>query len=572
MKRIRILAFVGMWTTACWIGASASGQTPLVTYPGASAGDRFGRSTAAVGDVDGDGWEDFAVGAPLNDAAASNAGAVTVRSGRTQQVLHQWTGSSVNDGFGSAIAAAGDIDLDGKGDVLVGASQWVSGIGAGYAIVFSGATGLPLHTFNGTAGSGFGHAVAGGGDIDGDTVPDLLVGAPFDSTGATTGGAIYLFSGASGAPIRSHVGTTAWAYFGYSVLIHDDVDGDGMSEYAAGHPTLQIGSPLPTGVDAFWGATGAPLWSAAVAQWNDEYGWALARLADTTGDGVDEVLAGAPQDPGIGCACNGKGFTRLLDGATGAMLYQVNGTGSYTGLGFSLAAAGDVNGNGVEDFAVGQPGTEDCGSGMLAVQIREGLDGTLILSIPVAGGAGAQFGFALASMDANGDGLRDVLCGTPCENAAGVESGSLRVYTCVRRPTVYCEAQLNSLGCLPWIQGVGTPSATLPLAFRIKAHEVLSNKPGILMYGFTPQRTPFLGGSLCVLPPIKRTPGQNSGGNPPPVDCSGNFGIDFNERIRSGVDPLLIAGEEIFAQYWSRDAAAPSTSNLTDAIGFFINP
>jgi hypothetical protein len=90
--------------------------------------------------------------------------------------------------------------------------------------------------------------------------------------------------------------------------------------------------------------------------------------------------------------------------------------------------------------------------------------------------------------------------------------------------------------------------------------------------GFAPQHTPFLGGALCVKTPLTRTAAQSSGGNPPPVDCSGVFSIDFNDRVRTAVDPLLIAGEEIFCQYWSRDPASPSTSNLTDALAFYLSP
>ena len=72
--------------------------------------------------------------------------------------------------------------------------------------------------------------------------------------------------------------------------------------------------------------------------------------------------------------------------------------------------------------------------------------------------------------------------------------------------------------------------------------------------------------------PTKRTPLQDSGGNPPPNDCSGVYAYDFNARIQSGVDANLTAGATVFAQYWSRDPGDPYTTGLTDAVSFTIQP
>jgi hypothetical protein len=109
--------------------------------------------------------------------------------------------------------------------------------------------------------------------------------------------------------------------------------------------------------------------------------------------------------------------------------------------------------------------------------------------------------------------------------------------------------------------------------FDVVASSVLNNKSGLLFYGFKPRQTPFQGGHMCVVAPTLRTPIQSSGGSLPPInDCTGVFTLDFNARIQSGVDPLLVAGEEVFAQYWSRDPADLSTTNLSDALAFYIQP
>ena len=107
------------------------------------------------------------------------------------------------------------------------------------------------------------------------------------------------------------------------------------------------------------------------------------------------------------------------------------------------------------------------------------------------------------------------------------------------------------------------------------ATEVRNLKNGLFFYGFGQAAVPFLGGTLCVQPPLRRTPVQNSGGNGPPSDdCSGTYAFDFNALIQGGGDPGLVAGADVYAQYWGRDPADTTGfgSSLTDAISFTIAP
>ena len=139
-------------------------------------------------------------------------------------------------------------------------------------------------------------------------------------------------------------------------------------------------------------------------------------------------------------------------------------------------------------------------------------------------------------------------------------------------PVSYCTPKQNSQGCLPRIQASGFASASGPGALAIEAVQVINGKAGLLFYGFAPSSLPFQGGTLCVEQPLKRTAVQSSGGNPPPDDCSGMYGMDFNAEIQSGSNPALIAGVKICAQYWYRDPASPSTTGLSDALAFDIGP
>jgi len=139
-------------------------------------------------------------------------------------------------------------------------------------------------------------------------------------------------------------------------------------------------------------------------------------------------------------------------------------------------------------------------------------------------------------------------------------------------PADFCTPKLNSEGCLPAIGFVGTPSASSATPCLITATQVLNNKTGFLIYGYTPASTPFQGGTLCFSGTLKRTPAQNSGGNAPPNDCSGSYSFDFNARIASGIDPNLVVGRNIVAQYYSRDPAASFGVGLTNALAFTICP
>ncbi len=139
-------------------------------------------------------------------------------------------------------------------------------------------------------------------------------------------------------------------------------------------------------------------------------------------------------------------------------------------------------------------------------------------------------------------------------------------------PGRYCSAKPHSGGCGAAIGASGVASATSAAPFDVTASGVLNNRPGLLFYGFAAQYGAFAGGSLCVAAPIVRTAPQTSGGNPGGPDCSGAFALDFNARIQSGVDPGLVAGAAVHAQWWFRDPASVSGSATSDALYFTIAP
>ncbi len=139
-------------------------------------------------------------------------------------------------------------------------------------------------------------------------------------------------------------------------------------------------------------------------------------------------------------------------------------------------------------------------------------------------------------------------------------------------PQRYCTSKVNSLGCTPAIGWSGAPSLS-GAPFTLECTQVLNQRSGLLFYGFTPQLLAFQGGYLCVRAPTVRTAVTNSGGNPAPAnDCSGVHTFDFGARLASGVDPALVAGELVCAQFWFRDPASSFQCGRSDAVCFGLRP
>src|SRR5262245_60961741 len=161
-------------------GGNAPSQTPLLTLLPEPATFDLGRAVAAAGDLNADGTPDVLLGEPEAHGPAGRSGRIRVFSGASTVVLLLVNGDSADDDFGSAVAGGADVDADGVPDVLVGAPLHdTGGLNAGRAKLISGASGTVLQTWDGASTyDSLGAAVSWAGDVDGDGVPDALVGAP----------------------------------------------------------------------------------------------------------------------------------------------------------------------------------------------------------------------------------------------------------------------------------------------------------------------------------------------------------------------------------------------------------
>lgn len=229
LSRLRIASLPLL---AVWLAPPAEPQGTALSIDGSSLG--FGQTLADLGDVDGDGTHDLVIGSPRDDTAGADVGAVFVHSGASGALLYALTGPANDVFFGGAVTVVGDLDGDGREDFVVRRKDAPSFADHGIVHVYSGASGQPLLVLDGAALLGdacsLGYSADRYGDFDLDGVPDLLLGAPTHG-GIQGTGAVAIVSGATGALLKSIVGA-ANTLIGHSVAGLDDLDSDGVPDFA----------------------------------------------------------------------------------------------------------------------------------------------------------------------------------------------------------------------------------------------------------------------------------------------------------------------------------------------------
>ncbi len=309
----------------------------------------FGSDLAATGDINGDGYSDLIVGAPGSQQVMVFHGSTT---GLGTAPATMFTGGP---GFGGALAPAGDVDADGYADVMIGAG------GDNTARVYTGGmTGLTtafiaLRAPMGVTSS-FGTAVAGVGDVNGDELADVVVGAPdvnsvFVYTGVRTSGAVTL-SSATLTRITGPAGSTG---FGASVASAGDVNGDGFSDVVVGAPgsgTAYVYYGAMAGIATAPSAT-------LTGPSGVHFGSVVSSAGDVDGDGFGDVAVGAQGSPAV-YVYHGSGTglaTTAGDTLTppsGAGTTGLNVTSGLLGTGFrSALLLGDPANNRVAIYLPG---------------------------------------------------------------------------------------------------------------------------------------------------------------------------------------------------------------------------
>lgn len=376
---------------------SGASLLPLFEIAGTYNLQALGRSVANVGDVNGDGVNDVAAGAPMSGPTAPGGAAppapqVQVWSGAAGTLLYVATSGSggfSSGNFGFATAGIGDVGYAAGGAYVAtpdGFPDFVVGANTGnYAEVRSGVDGALLYTLNATTvnppapapaillgADDFGGSVAGVGDVDGDGRGDFLVGARQNAVGGSLfvspntwyAGAALLMSG-NGSVLNVFVGAPG-DQLGTAVAGVGDLNGDGVPDFAVSSLRSDVGGVDTGSVTAYSGATYAPLWTVHGLLTNDLFGASIAGVGDVTADGVPDVFVGTPTTD---VGATNTGSASLLDGATGARLGDVHGGAATDLRGRSVSGYGDYDGDGFSELLVGTPGTDVGGSGTGSVAI-----------------------------------------------------------------------------------------------------------------------------------------------------------------------------------------------------------
>ena len=419
--------------------ASGLSTTAAKTFESNQAEARFGWALSTAGDLNEDGFDDFAVGAERYDGGQTDEGAVFVYTGAANaasiMLAKTLEADQADARLGYSLAFAGDVDGDGDSELVVGAPNWDGGLSnEGAVFVYLGdpatviAAGAPFRVESNQAGANLGIGVAGGVDVNADGFSDVFAGAyQWDSATTTDVGRVLGFYGSA-----TGLSTTpSWTEdgfgggFGETLAAVGDTNGDGYADLAIGgsfytntfttEGRVSIYHGSSTGLGAspvrnlYGGANGAQL------------GNSLAPAGDVNGDGYADIAVGANgADPG---GVSNAGEIRVWQGsATGipsAASWTYAGDQANSGVGEAVFTAGDVNGDGYSDLIVGAGGYDngqtDEGRAYLFLGSGDGPVTAPSMTLQGADTSLAEnFGYSVASAgDVNADGFGDIIVGDP---------------------------------------------------------------------------------------------------------------------------------------------------------------
>ena len=457
------------------------------TISGEAEGDAAGGRVSAAGDVNGDGVDDLIVGASSNDGGAEDAGAAYVIYG-VKSIPNEIdltalkpregftiTGAWAGDFAGFSVSSAGDVNGDGIDDFIVGAKEANAGTGAAYVVYgTTGSTHADIDLGELTSGQGFtihggngdyaGISVSSAGDINGDGIDDLIVGAYKNDAGGDDKGAAYVIYGSSTEPSLGGVNLDALTSgqgfaitgaangdrLGFSVSAAGDVNGDGVDDLIVGAPENNAGDDNAGAAYVIYGSTEPNRLEVNVAglTQNDgftikgasEYayaGWSVSAAGDINGDGYDDLIIGAKyaQDASgdeVGAAYVIYGASQNLPAVIDLEIllpiqgFVMRGAADNDAAGWSVSAAGDVNGDGIDDLIVGAWRNDAGGIDAGAAYVIYGTSGATRANIDL-GELTSNQGFVIrgtafadragssvsAAGDVNGDGIDDLIVGAP---------------------------------------------------------------------------------------------------------------------------------------------------------------
>lgn len=492
-----------------------------ITIVGEFEFDQTGSSVGAAGDINGDGVDDLIIGARYASPIGSLSGRSYVIFGSASglpgsielSALNGTNGFSLNgeDSFdlaGESVSGAGDFNHDGRNDLIIGAPELVisrGGFDAGRSYLVFGSSsafaspfnlsnlnGLNGNRINGESAADFsGTSVSFAGDINDDGIDDVIIGAPaFNANGFDSGRSYVVFGSASGIndpfALNTLNGSNGFTLdgesgndrSGFSVSRAGDINGDGIDDLVIGAPDAESNGTSRTGKGyVVFGSSSAfpnPLqlrnlnslngFAINGESENDLSGFSVSTAGDFNADGIDDLIIGAVNANPNGNSNAGKSYVIFgsdsglasplnLDTINGLNGIVLNGESSGDYSGRSVSHAGDINGDGIDDLIIGAPGFDygtkyDTGRSYIVFGSESGLSSPFNLST-----LNGQNGFALSGVfgdeksgtsvhhagDVNADGIDDLIVGAP-----GFASNTGVAYILFGRPSVDLEIRKSN--------------------------------------------------------------------------------------------------------------------------------
>ncbi len=427
-----------------FLGGSGMAGIPAVTFYGVSSEDKFGTAISTAGDVNNDGYDDVIVGAPLNDNAGSNAGAAYIFFGGSNMnnvpdvILY---GEATNDQFGFAVSNGRKLNLDIYDDVIVGAPYGpTNNQSPGRVYVFNGGNSMDNIAdliINGInylyPNSAFGYSVESAGDVNGDSYNDILIGA-LEAEYST--GKAYLYYGGNildniaDVTLRGELGSYQ---FGGSLAAPGDINQDGYSDVIIGESNNSSFQSQAGRVSIFYGGAAMNNVADRIIYGESQlnlFGYSLSGAGDLDGDGLNEFVVGAPSNNNGGQLA-GKVYI-FKPSETGTDIedqYLVGYPGDQSG--YSVSSTGDINDDGYDDVIIGFPYNDYAGIDAGLTFIYYG--GEVLDFYPDVFMSGAydgdHFGTSVSlAGDVNQDGYPDVIVGATENDAGGIDAGRAYIY------------------------------------------------------------------------------------------------------------------------------------------------
>ena len=413
-----------------YYGGSSVDNTADKTITSIYANTNFGYSVAGIGDVNGDAFDDVIVGIPQSNRTAANYGAADVYFGGINMDIYPdilLNGNETNSSFGYSVSTAGDLNGDGYFDFLVGA-PYNNGNAIGKVFIYKNSlTGEDIADWKyvGDIDNEFlGMSVKSAGDVNGDGYTDFMVNSKkFENNG----GSVFLFHG---GPLLDNIpdvifnGTTD--YFGYSVSGAGDVNGDGYSDIIIGDPNYNNARGR---ANIFFGsALMDTLIDVSLNGYSNfaGFGGAVSSAGDVNRDGFSDIIVGVENEDGTGTSyvfLGGLNMNNQYD-------YKLPGEKNNDHFGTSVASAGDVNKDGYSDIIIGAPAYSYDGiqSGRAYIYYG-GFYMDTIRDVILSGGLRDNFGCSVSGLgDINGDGYSDVIVGARYNSYNGENAGRVYLY------------------------------------------------------------------------------------------------------------------------------------------------